>query len=277
MKVNSAEIDKDALIRVLQDAYGLKTASSLVFMPYGEESYCYKLQTAAQEKYFVKVQEPTPDMGARYKAANYLYKLCNLKFVVYPHITLQKEYFVDLGEYTVAVFDYIDGAVTFNHKADKDDIKNAAVLTASLHQSILCPMLPSIPVEAFDLWFEDWLRKVMTALEEPLLFNDEIARKAQQLLHQEKNDILTTLDILKQLAATIKTKPIDMVLTHGDLNSGNFIKDKGGDLHLIDWSKIAVGPPERDLVNFIGNDLELFISVYLKSFSQSLRGRPGTG
>jgi hypothetical protein len=267
MKVDSVEIDKFALSSILQDAYGLHP-ESLVFLPYGEESYCYKLETAAKQSYLVKVQELSPDMDIRYHAVYVLHTLCDLKFVVHPYITLQNKVLVNFGKYTVAVFNFVDDAVSLMQEADRDDLKNAAALTAALHNSINCPMLPSLPVEAFDLWFEDWLVKVITAVEEPLLFDDETTRKAQQLLYQEKTDILTTLTQLKQLAANIKSTPIDLVLTHGDLNRGNFIKDRMGDLHLVDWSKIAVGPPERDLVNFIGEDLELFISVYLQSFDK---------
>jgi aminoglycoside phosphotransferase (APT) family kinase protein len=53
------------------------------------------------------------------------------------------------------------------------------------------------------------------------------------------------------------------VLTHGDLKPENWIRDRDGGLHLIDWSKMAIAPPEQDLVNWIGERLELFLEAYV--------------
>ena len=36
------------------------------------------------------------------------------------------------------------------------------------------------------------------------------------------------------------------MLTHGEPNSGNVLRDRSGRLYLIDWGDLTYGPPERD-------------------------------
>ncbi len=56
----------------------------------------------------------------------------------------------------------------------------------------------------------------------------------------------------------------DWVLTHGDPNLDNFLKDKAGRLHLTDWGEVALGPPERDLFMFTGESFEIFLRPYVR-------------
>src|SRR4030066_481613 len=248
MKVDSSGIDKQALCRLLKDQYGIYVAV-LSFVPHGEESYGYILETLTQSRYFVKIYEHHSELNIRYEAANRLHTQCGLEFVVHPLTTRHGEFHTNLGEYAVAVFDFVEGIVPDQNGFSDEEWKQVASLTASLHQSVQCPTLPSLPVERFEIWFEDWLLRVLSATEDTKLLNSECACEARKLLICEKNDILMTLEKLKQLAERACTTACEQALTHGDLKPENFIKDRGGNLHIIDWSKIAIAPPERDLVN----------------------------
>ena len=269
MKVDSLNIDKQALIRLIKDQFEIRPVAALRFVPLGEESYSYILETLPHTYYFVKVQEPSPDMQTRYEAANMLYTQCKHAFVVHPYKTLNQNFYAKMGEYTVAVFDYVEGKPLGQSGFDPNDWQQAANLTALLHQSVQCPSLPSLPEERFEIWFEDWLLKVLDAIENPTPLNNEIEYKTRKLLILEKNNIEQTLDRLKELVKVINLRSIDMVLTHGDMNPGNIIKDRKGDLHVIDWSKLAIGPPERDLVNFMGDHFEMFLKAYVGSNAQT--------
>jgi Ser/Thr protein kinase RdoA (MazF antagonist) len=273
MKVDSSSIDKRALHRLLKDRYGL-CAAVLSFVPQGEESYGYILETLAQSRFFVKVYEHASELDVRYKAANRLHTQCGLEFVVYPHATRHGEFHADLGEYAVAVFDFVDGTVSDQSGFSDEEWKQAAILTASLHKSVQCPALPSLPVEWFEIWFEDWLLRVLSATEDTKPLDSECEGGARKLLTCEKNDILMTLERLKQLAERARTTTFEQALTHGDLKPENLIKDSGGRLHLIDWSKIAIAPPERDLVNFVGERFGLFLEAYVSSYDKAPRLHP---
>jgi thiamine kinase-like enzyme len=273
MKVDSSNIDKRALRQLLKDQYGL-CAAVLSFVPRGEESYGYILETLAQSRYFVKVYEHPSELNVRYEAANRLHTQCGLEFVVYPHATRHGEFHANLGEYAVAVFDFVDGTVSDQSGFSNEEWKQVASLTATLHKSVQCPALPSLPVERFEIWFEDWLLRVLSATEDTKPLDGECECEARKLLTCEKNNILMTLEKLKQLAKRARTTTFEQALTHGDLKPENFIKDSGGSLHIIDWSKIAIAPPERDLVNFVGERFELFLEAYVSSYDKAPRLYP---
>jgi len=273
MKVDSSSIDKQALCRLLKDQYGLY-AAVLSFVPQGDESYGYILETLAQSRYFVKIYEHHSELNIRYEATNRLHTQCGLEFVVHPLATRHGEFHSNLGEYAVAVFDFVDGIVSDQNGFSDEEWKQVASLTASLHQSVQCPALPSLPVERFEIWFEDWLLRVLSTTEDTKPLDSKCACEARKLLICEKNDILMTLEKLKQLAERACTTTFEQALTHGDLKSENFIKDRGGNLHIIDWSKVAIAPPERDLVNFVGERFELFLEAYVSSYDKAPRLHP---
>lgn len=265
MKADSSDIDKDALRWLLEEQYGLR-AAALRFVPRGEESYGYVLETAAQARYFCKVYEHPSELSVRYEAANKLHTQCGLDFVVHPHATRSGTFHASLGELTVAVYDYVDGTVSDASGFSDREWAQAARLTASLHQSIACPALPALPVERFELWFEDWLASVLRAVEEAVPQGSACEREARALLAREKDDILAMLASLRELAARARTTAFDPAVTHGDLTPDNLILDRDGRLHLIDWSKLAIAPRERDLVNLVGERFEPFLRSYVGSY-----------
>jgi thiamine kinase-like enzyme len=266
MKIESSDIDKRELHKLLRDQYEL-CAAALTFVPQGEESYGYILETAAQSRYFVKVYEHPSELNVRYEAANKLHTQCGLEFVVHPHATRHGEFHADLGGYAVAVFDFVDGAVSDQSGFSDEEWKQVANLTASLHKSVQCPALPQLPVEQFEIWFEDWLLKVLSATDDTKPLDSECERETRKLLTCEKNDILITLEKLKQFVEQARATTFEQALTHGDLKPENLIKSSRGSLHIIDWSKISIAPPERDLVNFVGERFELFLTAYVSNYA----------
>ncbi len=273
MKIEPANIDKQELCQLLKEQYQL-WVTALNFVPQGEESYGYIVETAAQSRYFVKLSEPQPELGVRYKAANKLHTECGCGFIVHPHPTRRGEFHAAFGGYAVAVFDFIDGTVSDQPEFNVKMWEQAARLTAALHKSITCPMLPSLPIERFEIWFEDWLLKVLHVAEETKPLDNECECEARKLLALEKDDILLTLNKLKQLGEKIGKTSFHPVLTHGDLKAANFIECKDGNLYLIDWSKLAIAPPERDLVNFIGDRFDQFLITYVNSYGEGLQLQP---
>ncbi len=67
---------------------------------------------------------------------------------------------------------------------------------------------------------------------------------------------------MEQLQNRAQQSVSEWVLTHGDPNLDNLIKDQEGELHLSDWGDVAFGPPERDLFAFTGKGFEAFLRQY---------------
>ena len=85
------------------------------------------------------------------------------------------------------------------------------------------------------------------------------------MISEHRDDVVATLEWLERLAKRARTIEWEPALTHGDLTPENLIRDEQGRLHLFDWSKLGVGPPERDLVNFVGERFESFLATYLRN------------
>jgi hypothetical protein len=272
MKVESSDIDKQALCQLLKAEYGLEVAA-LSFVPEGEESYGYVAQTSPKRHYFVKVYEHPSDLDVRYEAANRLHTQCGLEYVVCPYETRQGRFHSELEEYAVAVFDFVEGTVSDQSGFTDEDWQQAATMTALLHTSVQCSSLPSLPTEQFEIWFKDWLLNVLTVTDGSRPLESQCEQRARKLLASEKDDILATLKKLERLTERAHEIEWERTLTHGDLKPENFIKDNDGNLHIIDWSKIAVAPPERDLVNFIGERFGLFLTQYVRTYGRCPRLR----
>ncbi len=98
--------------------------------------------------------------------------------------------------------------------------------------------------------------------------NTSIGRQVDRLLQEQHDDITATLRMLEEAQAAGRREERRLVLTHGDPNLANIIKDAHGQLHLIDWGAIALGPPERDLVFFTGPRFEMFLRAYVRGSGQ---------
>ena len=111
MKVDSSSIDKRALCELLRRRYGLRVVAEN-FVPGGEESHGYVVETADRTRHFCKIYENASELSTRYQAANVLHTQCDLEFVVHPYATGDGEFHAQLGERSVAVYDWIEGTAS---------------------------------------------------------------------------------------------------------------------------------------------------------------------
>ena len=115
---------------------------------------------------------------------------------------------------------------------------------------------------------------VLAAAEDAAVPDDGHRRQAKLLLSGQRDDVLATLDRLERLAERARSVEWRQALTHGDLTPENLIRDGQGKLHLFDWSKLVVGPPEQDLVNFVGERFEFFLTAYVRHCRLTPRLQP---
>ena len=262
MKVDSPDIDKTALCQVLA-AYGLEV-ERLAFIPRGDESYCYVAEAEGGARHFVKVLEGWPDkLATRYRVAHRLLTQCGHAYVVAPRVTKRGELLSRLGTRAVAVFDYVAGSVLGPNGGTDDEWESTAAMMASLHASVDTLALSSLPREQFDVWLRDWLIRVLAAVDDAAVPEGTYRRRAKRLISDHRYDVVATLEWLERLAKRARAIEWEPALTHGDFTPENLIRDEQGRLHLFDWSKLGVGPPERDLVNFVGERFESFLATYV--------------
>jgi Ser/Thr protein kinase RdoA (MazF antagonist) len=264
MKVDSSGIDKAALCQVLA-AYGVEV-ERLAFIPRGDESYCYVAEAVDGARHFVKVLEGWPDkLATRYKIAHRLLAQCGHEYVVAPRATERGEFLSRLGTRAVAVFDYVDGSVLGPDEGVDNEWESIAAMMASLHSSADSFALSSLPREQFDVWLRDWLMRVLAAADDAAVPEGGYRRRAKDLISDHRDDVVATLEWLERLAKRAREIEWEPALTHGDFTPENLIRDEQGGLYLFDWCKLGVAPPERDLVNFVGERFESFLAIYMRN------------
>ena len=264
MKTEAPDIDHAQLIALLNAEYGLGV-TSLRFVPKGEEAYAYIASAHNGEQYFVRAQ-PWAATGTAwenvYTITHALHKEHQLFQVVAPRTTNANRRTVRFAQYVVAVFPFIDGTTLYQHGATDEDLRAAATLLAAIHRcgTALDPL--GLPKETFGNPFEAPILTALAIAESRPQSPTSLQQDVCDLLTTERADILATLEHMQRLQAQAHALPIEWVLTHGDPNLDNFLKDQQGMVHLTDWGEVALGPPERDLSSFTGANFETFLERY---------------
>ncbi len=138
----------------------------------------------------------------------------------------------------------------------------AATLLARVHQLPL--NLPSLCQERFDNPFKAPILRALDTAHTPSIARTSLQWEVCRLLVAEQADIVATLKRMDQLQPQAQRLVTDWVLTHGDPNRDNFLKDPHGRLHLTDWGELAIGPAERDLMHWTGDTFEVFLGHYAR-------------
>jgi spectinomycin phosphotransferase len=263
LKTEANDIDKAELLRLVVARYGYNL-QSIDFLPKGEDAYSYVAEDDKGRRYFVRAQ--SPDRGAPqdsvYALLHRLHHKGGLSAAVAPHLNLEGTFTLRYGQYVVAVFRFIQGETLHARGASADDLAAAARIVAALHQS--ATRIEKVPLakEAFDNPFKDPILAVLRGIESSDQPRDTVQRELRKLLVAERADLLRALDEYEDLGRIALASTSEWVITHGDPNLDNFLRDGEGQLHLTDWGELALGPPERDLFAFTGADFPAFLGPY---------------
>jgi aminoglycoside phosphotransferase (APT) family kinase protein len=269
LKTDTQDINKQQLTRAINVAYGLDL-SSLTFVPKGEDAYAYVGQASDGARYFIRAQAArrAGPLESVYAITHALHTQFGLRAVVAPLPTRQGTYILNHGSYVVAVFSFFQGRTLYDQDASDADLAQAASIVAALHSSGAAQDMPSLQRESFANPFEAPIRQALQAIDAPTPRSNTYQRRLLQLLAAERADLLATLEKMRRLGARARGLTTDWVLTHGDPNLDNLLKDERGQLHLTDWGEVALGPPERDLFAFTGAGFEAFLWPYVRARKQ---------
>src|SRR6266704_5577446 len=63
-----------------------------------------------------------------------------------------------------------------------------------------------------------------------------------------QSTIHTVLASLEKLAGVLRSRPLPSVICHADLHARNLIRDRAGQVFVIDWDEVMLAPKERDFI-----------------------------
>jgi aminoglycoside phosphotransferase (APT) family kinase protein len=270
MKTDARDIDEQRLAQALNAEYGLRI-TSLDFVPKGEDAYVYFGQGAdgggyssSGGQYFIRAQSAAraDPLERVYQVTNALHVRYGLSQVIAPYATRRGAFTIKHDGYRIAVFPLIRGRTLYDQGASNADLAQAASVVAALHQCDAAGDFPQLARETFGDPFKGPVLRALQAAENPVPGAPTFRRRMTRLLQSERADILATLEKIEQLGAKARELTTDWVLTHGDPNLDNLLKDEEGQIFLTDWGEIGVGPPERDMFAFTGEGFAAFLRPY---------------
>lgn len=167
----------------------------------------------------------------------------------YPIKTIRKEFYIQINDNLVVLFNYINAKQTFDFA-----IAPFAHLLASIHKQS-GKITISVIKESFS---PSYRNEILPMLDK--IFNNSpsksIEKQMQEFLLPKKAQIHEDWKIFLAICDKCRQSQFDNVLTHGDA-PGNTLQDNNGNLFLVDWDDVKLAPAERDTW-FMKNRPEFF-------------------
>lgn len=263
MRTEPTTIDKRRLVRLLSSEYGLGIAS-LTFWPKGEDSYSYIALTKNGTKHFVRIQKTTATSSyeASIKATALLHEKTWNSQVVAPYRNRRGKVLLRLSNSAVVVFPYINGKTLYESRPSTNDVAKAARLIAAIHSVDDLHSFRQLDTERFEDPHRTEVLRVLRAVEKLSTSANKYQRRLRRLVRAERTSITWMQGEMRRLRTRIRRLHYEPVLTHGDANLANFIKDDRGRLFLTDWGELGIGPAERDIFHFSGRSFAEFLTHY---------------
>ena len=232
----------------LQDQYDLIPATC-EFLPLGLDSYAgvYRVVSEQGTAYLLKVtSRPLYEPGCL--VPRYLNEQ-GITPVVAPIPTRSGGLWIQLEEWTVLVYPFIDGDTSWTGMTD-EQWEEVGAIFQRIHQVRLPSFgFESLRKETFDpTEYARWIRAIETqhAHARGGASASERALRSSWMVHQ--STIHTAIATLETLGSVLQRRTFPYVVCHADLHPANLLRDPLGHVFVIDWDEVMLAPKERDFI-----------------------------
>ena len=240
-------IAEEDLRACLQDQYDLSPVT-LTFLPLGHDydAGVYRAVSERGTAYLLKVTS-RPLYEPRCLVPRYLNDQ-GITSVVAPIRTRSGALWTVLSEWTVIVYPWISGESSLTGMTD-EQWKQVGTIFQRIHQV----MLPSrgfepLRKETFDPGqYTRWVRAFETQ-HAHTEGGDAVERALRSSWVAHQSTIHTVVTSLEKLAGVLQSRTFPYVICHGDLHARNLIRDRAGQVFVIDWDEVMLAPKERDFL-----------------------------
>ncbi|TVY02434.1 phosphotransferase [Paenibacillus cremeus] len=265
------------LINILDKAYGIQV-EYIYFIPMGDSAYSYRVNCANGDRYYLKLFDHQNDQQKRgierlkyyLPLTSYMYHQSLFKYTTFPIKTLKGDFQITINNITTVLFNFIQGETLADaYPFSEEILTDIAQSVAAIQQ--ITPYIEDIILltEEFDISFEDDLEKCMIALDSTINPNDYIKQALREQVMVRKARIFDLLNLVRELRGNAINLNKERVLCHGDIWGGNLIRHENK-LYFIDWESAILAPPEFDLVGYIGQEFEVFLTAYEEHLGHSV-------
>ena len=241
-------ISEEVLRACLQHHYAISVAT-IEFLPLGLDMRAgvYRVVSEQGDGYLLKVKA-----GALYEPGclvpRYLHDQ-GIPTVVAPLYTEQKTLWTRAEDWTVIIYPFIAGEVTWNPPMTDEQWQNVGATLSQIHRvSLPAEGLGSLRTERFDS--SAYSRSVRT-LETHSIYADGGSQVEQELRSSwiaQQDTIHTIVTSLEKLAGALQRQSGPQVICHADLHPSNMIRGQANQVFVIDWDDVMLAPKERDFI-----------------------------
>src|SRR6266567_8061963 len=239
------KIPEEQLRACFQDQYDLYPVT-LEFLPLGLDynAGVYRVVSEQGTAYLLKVTS-RPLYEPRCLVPRYLNEQ-GITAVVAPVPTRSGALWTRVEEWTVILYPFIDGDTSWTGVTN-EQWKEVGTIFQQIHQVMLPPVgFESLRKETFDpTEYTRWIRTFETQYA-----NTEGGGAVERALRScwvaHQSTIHTVLTSLEKLAGVLQSRTFPYVICHADLHARNLIRDRAGQVCVIDWDEVMLAPKERD-------------------------------
>jgi thiamine kinase-like enzyme len=216
------------------------TIKDITFIPLGEESYGWKIETDNQT-IFLKYCTQKRILKNLSKINKLLLSLNNYGFIV-PPVLLNGKTELPFKDGYIHAYPFIEGEVytIFNDNFDKNLISELIKIMGDIHNVDINNL--DIPKEDFNYNFRELYTQILIDLDNGMLV-PEVSR-------EDLNKLDNVISNFNKTSEYYRNNPPKLILTHGDITGRNILRSNNGEIKLIDWDEARISPKERD-INFI--------------------------
>ena len=245
-------IAEEQLRACLQEQYDLVPAT-LEFLPLGldYDAGVYRLVSEQGTPYLLKATS-RPLYEAAYLVPGYLSDH-GITSVVAPLPTIKKTLWSQVGTWRVIVYPFIDGDTSWVGMTD-EQWRRLGTIFQQIHQVVLPTSgFESVRRETFDTTeYSRWIDAFESQHLQQQNQGSDIEKAARSSWKAHRPTIHAIVTAMEKLAAALQKQSGPYVICHSDLHAANLIRDRAGQVFVIDWDEVMLAPKERDFL-FTGN------------------------
>jgi spectinomycin phosphotransferase len=240
-------IAEEDLRACLRDQYGLNPVT-LTFLPLGRDydAGIYRVESEQGPAYALKVTS-RPLYEPRCLVPRYLNDQ-GIAPVVAPVPARGGALWIRLSDWTVIVYPWISGESTLTGMTD-EQWKRVGSIFQRIHRVTPPPGgFASLRKETFDpTEYVQWVRAFENRHAHAQDGSDSW-RALRSSWATHRSTIHTVVTSLEKLAAVLRSGTLPCVICHADLHARNLIRDRAGQVFVIDWDEVMLAPKERDFI-----------------------------
>ncbi len=247
--------DRDAITACLHARYGIRVVS-ITFLPVGHDPYASVYEVIADDgtATFLKIRSGPVHIPALAVPRTLIDH--GIPAVLAPLRTRDGDLWCPLDGhdgFTVVLYPFLWGENASVVGLTDDQWRAFGATLRATHDSGLGDRFRGqLRAEDFALPSASLVRRMLGVVHETTFAGEAAAGPAAFW----RENVVRIGDLLARaegFGATLRAKPFELVLCHGDIHAANILVGEDGHLWLVDWDAPLVAPRERDLLFVVGS------------------------